>query len=517
MAITTVDPIEMSYLDALFQAIMSDMETIELSREYYRGIQEIQLTDRAKEFLGLHDDNQFRLNICQTIVNALSNELTVISFDTNEQVDENKEKPQAIWANDLADQNKFGQLQDDVHEATLADRETFVIAEWDEEKGHVVWTQNQRLVDVQAGGDGMGVWMSYENDDPRQKPKFAVKQWIETQYDVNNTPHTYIFRTVYYPDRMERFYYDYGWQPYEGTDPETGEILAPAVESWVDREGNPLGIPVAHFINRKYQSEHWEAIPSQDAVNKTLLDILAANDLTAFKMFFGFGFYPTTDGEPPNKDNSNLMKVGPAQFNGTSKKPQDASLQEVEGADNSPLVDFLVELILLVCSVTDTPVSRFITTAQVASAETILAQKQALRDKAEDRRGRFGDSWANLQKISRRITNAFSGTGLNENIEFMPTWKSDKTLDEISQKIEVLGITQEQAWKEIGYSPDVIDEMKSSVEYLLKFYGDIFAGYDVASQQGISFENYLIMLKIPEDEMNFLVESRGTATPPISQ
>lgn len=503
--------IEMSYLDAVFRSVQAEMENIQLSRDYYNGIQDTSfISARVREFLNLHPNVTFRLNVCQSVVQALANELELTGFDTDEAVGIDGQKPQADWAAAIFETNDIAALQTDVHEAALADRETYIIVEYDPVKGRAVMTHNPRLVTTEAGGDGMGAVIVYENDDIHQSPEYAVKQWIETVYDKNGNPHTTIRRTVYYPDRIERFVYDYGWQQFT-------DFEKPWPEPCLNVDGGALGIPVVHFPNKSLASEHWEAIPPQDAINKTLVDVLAANDLTAFKSFFGFGFYPTVDGKLPKPDGSNLMKIGPAQFNGTSKMPSEASLQIIDGADNTPLMESLKDLVMFVAQITDTPVTRFITSAQIASSETIMAQKQALRDKARNRRARFGGRWGQCFEIARMLTNLYGGTSLDETVRFSPLWRSDKTLDEIADKVAKLEIPRRQAWKEAGYTTSEIRAMEDDPQYRLERYNNIFTGYDLAAQQGVAFETYLQLLMLPENEITVLVAARGKAVPAISQ
>ncbi len=38
-----------------------------LARKYHEGDQEVYLTDRARQYLGLHTENTFRLNICRPL------------------------------------------------------------------------------------------------------------------------------------------------------------------------------------------------------------------------------------------------------------------------------------------------------------------------------------------------------------------------------------------------------------------------------------------------------------------
>jgi hypothetical protein len=496
-----VTTLELTQLEAMLQDFLGEQENVMLARNYFNGVQEVYLTARAQEFLGLHGDaNTFKLNVCRTIVTAVANELNLIGFDTNEKTDGTKPKEQAAWAMEVYKKNKLDSLQDAVHESALADSETFVIVEWDAEQKYPRMIHNPRFVDVDAGGDGMGAWMVYENDDPNQKPIAGVKQWIETTWTLNGTATSEIRRTLYYPDRIERWVYrNATWQHFIEIDEEWPI-------PWVDKQGEPLGIPVFHFKNKGIRAEHWDAIPMQDAVNKQLVDILAAGDLTAFKSLFGFGFYPTIDGKEPKADGSNVMKMGPAQFNGTLKAPDQASLEQIEGADVGPLVETLVKLVLFTAQITDTPASKFVVTAAIASEKTIKEQDAALKKKATDRRGLFGDSWTGVINMARKLANLNGNAMLNEDVQFIPVWEHTETLEELGQKRQTLNIPLEQLWIEAGYTPEQIAAMKATPEYRATFEKALWEGYNAASQSGIPLETYLKRVGVPEAEIKIILD-----------
>lgn len=495
--VTTLD---LSQMEFMVQEQLELQKNILLARNYYDGIQTVVLSARAMEFLGMHKENTFKLNVCRTIVTAVSNELNLIGFDTNEKVKEGevKVKKQAQWAAEIFDKNKLASLQDSVHEFALSDCETFVIVEWDGEEKFPRMIHNQRFIDTEVGGDGMGVWMVYENGDPNQKPLYAVKQWIETEFS-NGTPVSNTRRTVYFPDRIERWVFKNGiWEHFEE---EGKEWPIP----WKDKQGEPLGIPVFHFKNKSLNAEHWDAIPMQDAINKTLVDILAAGDLTAFKSFFGIGFYPTIDGKEPNADGSNVMKMGPGQFNGTMNAPGEAEFHEVEGADVTPMVNTLTQLILITAQITDTPVSRFITTAAIASADTIKAQESQLKKKAIDRRDLFSTPWSGAMAMGRKLQNLYTTDGFDEAVQFISLWKNSESLDELAQKRETLGIPQEQLWLEAGYTADQISIMKATPEYRVKYEAELWEGATAATQN-IPLETYLRRAGVPEEEIKQILK-----------
>ena len=480
--------IELSYLDALRETFIQDEKNIVLARRYHSGDQDVYLTERVKEFLALHNEsNPFKLNICRTVVTAVRDELSVNGFDTDESDSEDGSKKQAGWAWDVWNANHMDTIQNEVHEAALRDRETFIMVDWDKDNKRPRFTQHQRFTELSGdGGDGDGVWILYENDDPHQRPIVAVHQWYATIYDPKSAfPVKRIRRNLYYPDHIEKWVYQTGWE----------HVVEDDVDwfiPWVDKAGLPLGIPVIHFRNENMTPEAWDAIPIQDAINKTLIDILASGDLTAFRIFKVFGWYPTTDGKEPKQDGTNLLKFSPGQIIGSNKAPSDASMDAVDGADPTPLMNVLKDLIVMAAQITNTPATRFTMSGHVSSAESVKEQERPLKKKAANRRVIFGDSWEHCISMARKIANLYGDAGLDEAVSFYTLWTHTESLDELVQKL-TLGVPQEKIWAEMGYSQDQIKEMRNMDEFRLKNQLLLWQAAAQATQAGMPLETYLML------------------------
>lgn len=495
------DPIQIAYLEWLIESRRAELLGVLDARNYYNGVQQDFVPSAMIDILSRHKSvgNPFTLNVCETIVTALANILNLTGFDTNETPDENGVKPLAVWANEVWKHNRMAAVQDIIHEGALSDRESFIIVDWDKESSMPRLVHNE--VYIPYPGSGEGVFMVYENDDRFQKPLYAVKRWSVTDWNAREVVTNRV--TIYYPDRIEKYKLDFG----DAGMSEYREAGVPYPLPNVDSQGNPLGLPVIHFHNKGYRPEHWKAMTMQDGINRTLVDILYANDLVSKKSFFGFGFQPTTDGKPLKADNSNSIKIGAGVLNSIpDKKPEEASLQEIEGADPRPMIDALINLITLTAQITDTPVSRFVMTAQIASADTIKAQTEALDKKAEDRRDLFGASWVQAMNMARKYANVYGNAGLDESIEFIPVWKHEATLQELEQKKNSLGIPDEQIWAEAGYSPEQIAEMKNAQSYRIAQEAALWQGA-ISATASIPLDEYLRRCGVSEEAITQIQES----------
>jgi hypothetical protein len=433
-------------------------DLIVLARKYYDGDHEVYLTDRQEAWLDLHNGQiKFTVNHCPTIIDAIVERLKVTGFGLPE-------------GNDLADQlwkwwkdNRMDIVQIEAHRWALRDGESFILVNWDKAGKLPEFILHPRFVDKSAGGKGFGMWMEYPQDNYLMKPERAIKQWEETNAEGKNQERM----TIYYPDRVERYVKVKGkWAEYREN--EADEWPTP----WVLSDGTPIGIPVTHFINSGLISEIKEIIPLQDALNKSWLDIMAAADTTAFQMLVFLGWIPTTDGQDPKSDGSNLLKVAPGQMIGTKKSPNNVDFREISPADLTPLLDVEERIVFRMALISDTPLSRFLTSKQVSSADTLKEQDRPLVAKVQERQTRFGNAWEDTMILALRIAKAFGGmTEEISDLELSTLWSPAELVDEKLQaeakKLkQELGVTTEQLWAELGYSEEQIEKMMESPEYL---------------------------------------------------
>jgi hypothetical protein len=238
-----------------------------------------------RSLLGLSsaDDVNFKLNIIRVIVRAVTERLSVDSFQS-------ADPELAQWAWDTWQHNRFDVKQDQLHDNAINDGEAFVIVDWEKDAQFACWTPHPRYTGAQVDGDEFGCKIQYENDDINQEVLFASKRWRERLPD-----NQYRMRmTLYYPDRIEKYHAVLGsemWMPFQDED-DNGVWPLP----WVDLQGQPLGVPVFHFMNVDARPEARDAWGPQDGLNQLFLDTLASNRQAAFRIYVALGFVPTSDG-----------------------------------------------------------------------------------------------------------------------------------------------------------------------------------------------------------------------------
>lgn len=417
-------------------------DQIVIARNYNDGNHNVKLTERLKQFL--NQDFPFRLNMCRTVVSAVAERLRVIGFDS---VNTNL----IDWATNLWDINSMAAIQEEIYEAALRDGEGFMIVDWDNELLRPRWVFNERYTSKAAGGNDTGCWMVYEQNDHRQKPLYAVKQWSEIEEGGDEYQ---IRRTYYYPDRVEK-YVNTGneWKTFEATIP------------WMGPDKLPLGIAAIPFNNKGLRCEAWDAFPLQDALNKTLVDLLSSSDITAFRIFYALGFIPTTDGKTPAADGSNLLKIEPGTVVGTSKSARDAEFGAIEPANIAPLMDEAHQIVLWCAMVTATPVSRFISTRLVASESTLKEQEGPLISRVTARQESFKGSWSKCLTLSAKLQTLYGEGAVDIVTKVTPTWADAASRGEaekmdVLQQKKALGVPTKQLWIEMGYDNKTIEKME---------------------------------------------------------
>lgn len=433
-------------METQFEEENERQREIVVSRNYYDGEHGVTLPERLREFIpSVAQGVPFRVNASRKVVTAVVERLRILGFDSTDET-------YLKWITSITRMLKFDALQSDIHEAAIRDGESFIIVDWDTIKNQPRWTMHDRYTSVAVGGNGTGCWMVFPENDYLRDPKMAVKQWSD--YDAQGTLREY--RTVYYPDHVEYYVRSDKGDWVSLKDP----------QQLIDADGKPFGIPVIAFQNKGLQCETLDVLPLQDGVNKTLIDLLMTSDLAAFRIYVALGWWPTTDGKEPQEDKSNWLPITPGSIVGTTKAPSDASFTAIEPTELAPLLDTTQQLLMWLAMISDTPLSRFISTKLIASDETLKQQEEPLVSKVEDRRGRLGKSWKSVLEMTAKFTNAFGTEKIvvpDEEAQII--WvnsraHSETELLENATVKAALGVPQEQLWTEIGYDKAKIAEMK---------------------------------------------------------
>lgn len=429
-----------SFLTWLANAEADREEGYRVAREYYDGDHDTQLTDRMRTFLQVKRSADFRSNYCPIVVDALAERLTVTGFEVEGQ-------DEILW--DWWNAARMDGVQGVLHTAAVRDGDAYLMVEWDEENGRPAFY----FEPAYDGGEGVKVIY----DDATNQPALASKRWRVR----NGEGAGYVRRmNVYYPDRVEKYVsndreFEGAWQPYQ----EDGQ---PWPVPWTDGSGRPLGVPVIHFKNLDQgynygQSELKNVIPLQDALNKTMIDLLAAADTTAFRVYWMIG------------DDPSGVSVAPGTWVYTTRPSSgedSAAMGYFPGEDLGNLIALKDSMAIEIARVSRTPVSYFQVSGQRPAEGTLKQEESGLVGKAKNRQVSFGNAWEDAFGLARRLWNAFGpGPELDESVQISTVWRDAETrndealLNTLKIKSE-LGVPKEQLWSEMGYDASDIERMQ---------------------------------------------------------
>jgi hypothetical protein len=432
-----IGPVQVSFLKWLVEEELARRENYDQYREYYDGVHDAQLTDRQRKFLELRANQEFRVNYCPIVVDALAERLNVTGFDAGAQGAD-------LWAWWKA--NRMDAVQQTVHLSAVRDGDAYVMVDWDNKRSLPRFALELAL--SQKDG-GCGVKVTYGDN---RQPAFASKRWRERQEGGGLRARL----NLYYPDRIEKYGSQIGassqWQQQREADEEWPI-------RWTDRAGEPLGIPVIHFRNKDTgynygTSELADVLPIQNAFNKAMLDLIAAADTTAFRIFYMIG------------DDPSGLKVAPGSWVYSTKPSSgegSVDIGQFPGEDLTPLIKLKDSTAMEVARVTRTPISFFQLSGDRPAEGTLKQEESGLVAKTKNRQVTFGNAWEDVMAMARRLANAFGGANLPD--EGLSTQWADIEIRNEKEHMETLelklklGIPKKRLWGEAGYDEATIEKM----------------------------------------------------------
>jgi hypothetical protein len=389
-----------AFISWINQADMDRQSQYDTYRNYYDGEHLYQLTDRMKEFLELDPNVKFDLNYLPLAVDVLAERLVVLGFSGDEEIG-GLEGILAEWWK----KNDMDAGQDDVHHSGLKDGDTYVIVGWDNEKKIPTFSH-----ETAYDGD-YGVGVRYHNDGSK-KIRLAFKRWyVETGEPTQRM-------NIYTSDLIYKFVTTSGgWDIYKEEEGEEWPL------PWVDKRGEPLGVPVIHFKTKGAgdqfgKSELHDLIPAQDALNKMVLDEIAGADIE------GFGLITLSGGRPPDD-----MDLGPRKI----LYAPDGIWGSLAAGDLVALSDMVHNYIVRIAQLSRTPLQYFQSTKQIASEDTQRAYDTGIVSKADNISKHYGKSWTEAMRVGLRLDNTFgSGGWTDEQIQDIKTvWGTFERVDKL--------------------------------------------------------------------------------------
>lgn len=373
-----------------------------------------------------------RDNLCPIVVDAPADRMEVINFssDTEAEKDAVADTAWAMWQRELMEIKS-----NEVHKEALKTGAGYLIA-WPNE-------QNQIKFYVQDSRNCVVI-----EDEETGEPLYAAKMW-ETKEQL-------IRLTLYYADRIEKYITNRKKE-------QVTELKAEHFTTIADDPNvtNPYGvIPMFKFESDPVLSD---AIPLQDALNKTFADRMVAQEFGAFRQRFATGL------EPPENELTGPQKAlfdgGIARLWFTNDK--DVKFGDFEATALEPFLKAADSDRLEMARVSGTPLHFFsINTSDAISGKALKALEARFTKKVSRLTINFGATWSKVMKFALAI----EGTAAeNLTVQWAPVETQDEgDLLDAQIKKQSLGIPQETLWEELGYSEEDIAIFKAAAEQKAK-------------------------------------------------
>jgi hypothetical protein len=431
-----VDPILESLIRHIEETISARRAGYDDYRAYYMGDQSVKLTTRLKAFLGIHDEQEFRDNFCEVVVDALADRLIVAGFQgPSEAVTE--------FASNVWRINRMDYQQTVIHTEAVLLGDGYVLVDWDNAR------QTPRF-SIQVGE----MIVPHYGEDSRQL-EWVSKKWTEVE-GFGSEAEKIERLNLYYPDRVEKYRARGNHWVQHSDDGDTAWPIP-----WVMPDGSPIGVPIIHFANKPLSqdfgiSEIANVIPLQDLLNKTLVDLTMLNDGAGFGRWWGLDL----------EGDASQLKVSPGSvtmFN--SVEPGQGTLGQWAPTDPDGILKTIEMLLQHVSAISRTPQHYFTIMGGAPSGESLKVAEAGLIDKAKRRQVNFGNSWEDCMMLARRLQAVFGPDGPGDLDAPLETeWADAERRNEEAWREELrlkaeLGIPQQQIWREMGYSQEDIDLM----------------------------------------------------------
>jgi hypothetical protein len=307
---------------------------------------------------------EFALNLCPVVCDAVRDKLRITGFGADE-------TPDAIWR-----RNRMGTRAGEVHKEALRAGDAYLIV-WPDASGRAMLFPN-RAANISVVYD----------DESAGRIEWAAKYWIAADKHIR--------LNLFYPDRVEK---------YVSKDPSEGAL--PDAKGFLPEEtiANPYGVvPVFHFANNADvgslgRSELEAAIPIQDGLNKSVLDMLVAMEFSAYRQRWAAGIEIEFDSEGKQIA---PFKAG-VEHLWMSENPQ-ATFGDFAAADLEQFLKVKDSFRIDIASVTGTPLHYFLQESRgFASGVSLRQNETRFNAKVRDRQESFGQVWSDALTLALAI------------------------------------------------------------------------------------------------------------------
>jgi hypothetical protein len=409
-----------------------------LNRDYYDGAHRLAF---ASEKLSSAFGKLFKAfsdNLTPSIVETLKDRLTLTGFSIVG-VDESEKSTTQTRMDEIWRRNRLRVRANQVHLDALIEGDAYVII-WPDRDNFPVFSPNC----------APNIVIQYDEEQPGYIIK-AAKCYIDVEDRCR--------LTLYYRDRIEKYITR---NKVNGSLPDRASLFTRYLKDPEWPIPNPYDkVPVFHFANRGSvgqlgTAEHSEAIPIQDALNKSVADMMVASEFYGMPQRWATGVEEMTAEEARKK--YPLLAGG---VWGTTNK--DVQFGNFTPADISKYIEISETFRKEMARVSRTPLHYFSLGTSLPSGEALKTAEAPLIKKALDRCDTFGAIWSDAMRFALQVANAGDHEPETK-WDSVETRDADAEVNRAAVKHESVGVPVEQLWKELGYTEKQIEMMRELAE-----------------------------------------------------
>lgn len=459
------------------------LEAYALYESYYDGDQNVKLTARTRKFLEQHGSQvKWCENFCEPVVDILAERLVLTGFGIyagkqprrgilRRRPDPDKVTEQIHeYVDDLLEQNHVDSMQDVAHTTALVKADAFLVGYVDDKKPCLTWNPPENFK------------VLYSKEKPDEMA-LAIKRWTTSEETPQNPEGDEITRmNLYYPNQIEKYYQAGTDGPWSRWQTEGEEWPAP----WVDKAGDPLGIPIFHLkyksLGRSYgRSRLKAAIPFQDELNKQVVDLNMVMDHLGWPQRYAFG----VDLDQGQID----AMIGDYLTSGNAE----TKVGQFDAADPSGILDSIESILTRLARRCRIPL-HLITTGAVPSGESFKAANAGIDHTAKLTQTEWGSVWENAIRMLIRLGQTYSEDAPAADLDTLtirceweqPDYGNEKEHLDAALVKEQLGVSKDTLLTELGYNPEEEREKRAAELAESKQRSDMF--FNAGNAEGAASE-----------------------------
>lgn len=442
--------------------IKARAETIGLYRRYYDGLHRMPWATPKWNVAFRELFLRFRDNLCARVIDSKADRLQLEGITAGDGDGDQALNAaiETVWQREMLETR-----QGEIHKSALKDGDAYIIV-WPNEQNVARWFIQR--------GDRMAV--KYK-DEPQGEIERAAKLWPVKEYTKTDQKCNWRLN-IYYEDRIERFITG---QEHVSTDvpekPEKWEEFVPAQSEDYedDDEGAPQPgyvvpndfqrVPVFPFPNNadtnSYgRSELKDVIPIQDALNKSVANMLVAGEFVSWPQRYLIGVEVDVDeeGNPTGNEQKaafdRILAIG----------NPNAKAGTFEGANLTGFIAEQDSYRAEMARISGTPLHYLLLSGDFPSGAAVTAVERPLMAQIDDRIKALRPAWSAAMSFSLRVENVD-----HDPIKLNPTFADTTYIDPATQAEDwrvkkEMGVPDEQIWREMGYDKAQIEEFTAAKE-----------------------------------------------------